>query len=138
MRLLRAFVVVVALAIGAAAALAFTWYREPLPLPSNPFEFEVRSGATLSAIARQLRDAGVIAHPLALIALARVKGVDRTIKAGSYEVAEGITLPQLLAKLTQGDMTQSAFTIVEGTTFVNALCVMSPCVSFASNCGSVM
>jgi len=117
MRLLRAFVVVVALAIGAAAALAFTWYREPLPLPSNPFEFEVRSGATLSAVARQLRDAGVIAHPLALIALARVKGVDRTIKAGSYEVAEGITLPQLLAKLTQGDVTQSAFTIVEGTTF---------------------
>ena len=126
MRLLRALVVVVALAIGAAAVLAFTWYREPLPLPSSPFEFEVRSGATLSAVARQLRDAGVIAHPLALIALARVKGVDRTIKAGSYEVGEGITLPQLLAKLTQGDVTQSSFTIVEGTTFAELMNMSAP------------
>ena len=56
-----------------------------------------------------------------LIALARVKGVDRTIKAGSYEVGEGITLPQLLAKLTQGDVTQSSLTIVEGTTFADLM-----------------
>jgi UPF0755 protein len=121
MRLFRALVIVIVLALGAASAVAFVWYRQPLPLPASPFEFEVRPGATLAAVARQLRDAGVIAHPLALIALARVKGVDRTIKAGSYEVGEGITLPQLLAKLTQGDVTQSSLTIVEGTTFADLM-----------------
>ena len=121
MRLLRALVVVAVLALGAAGAVAFVWYRQPLPLPASPFEFEVRSGATLAAVARQLRDEGVIAHPYALIALARVKGVDRTIKAGSYEVADAITLPQLLAKLTQGDVTQSSLTIVEGTTFADLM-----------------
>jgi UPF0755 protein len=121
MRLLRALVIVAALALGAAGAIAFVWYRQPLPLPASPFEFEVRSGATLAAVARQLRDEGVIAHPYALIALARVKGVDRTIKAGSYEVADAITLPQLLAKLTQGDVTQSSLTIVEGTTFADLM-----------------
>jgi len=121
MRLFRALVVVTVLALGAASAVAFVWYRQPLPLPASPFEFEVRPGATLAAVARQLRDAGVIAHPYALIALARVKGVDRTIKAGSYEVGEGIMLPQLLAKLTQGDVTQSSLTIVEGTTFADLM-----------------
>src|SRR5947207_4960923 len=121
MRLFRALVIVAVLALGAAGAVAFVWYRQPIPLPTSPFEFEVPSGATLAAVARQLRDAGVIPHPYALIALARVRGVDRTIKAGSYEVGDGITLPQLLATLTQGDVTQSSLTIVEGTTFADLM-----------------
>jgi peptidoglycan lytic transglycosylase G len=102
---------------GVAGTLAYRAYTSPLPLPRSPFDFEVRSGASLASVARSLRDAGVVAHPALLTVLARVRGVDRTIKAGSYEVEPGITLPQLLAKLTQGDVLQSAVTIVEGTTF---------------------
>ena len=60
MRLVRAFAVVTLLALGAAAALAYHWYRQPLPLPSAPFDFEVRTGSTLSAVARQLHDSGVL------------------------------------------------------------------------------
>jgi UPF0755 protein len=71
----------------------------------------------LGSVARELSASGVLDHPAPLIALARWKGVDRTIKAGSYEVASGVTLPALLAKLTQGDVTQTSLTIVEGTTF---------------------
>jgi UPF0755 protein len=70
-------------------------------------------------VAHQLTDAGVLPHPLALVALARVQHSDRSIKAGSYEIDAGITLPQLLAKLTQGDVTQTALTIVEGTRFAD-------------------
>ena len=51
------------------------------------------------------------------MALARIRQVDRSIKAGNYEIAAGITLPRLLAKLTQGDVTQIALTVVEGSTF---------------------
>jgi UPF0755 protein len=106
------------LAIALAAALfAVNWYRQPLPLPRSPFEFDVRAGTPLTTVARTLRDAGVIPHPYALTLLARVRGVDRAIKAGSYELETGITLDGLLAKLTQGDVTQTAVTIVEGTTF---------------------
>jgi UPF0755 protein len=106
------------LAIALAAALfAVNWYRQPLPLPRSPFEFDVRAGTPLATVARSLRDAGVIPHPYALTLLARVRGVDRAIKAGSYELETGITLDGLLAKLTQGDVTQTAVTIVEGTTF---------------------
>jgi UPF0755 protein len=121
MRVIGVFFVVIGLALIGAGTLAYQWYRQPLPLPTTPFEFEVRAGSTLSAVARELRDAGVVAHPLALTALGRFKRVDRTIKAGSYEIAQGITLPELLAKLTQGDVTQSSITIVEGTTFADLL-----------------
>jgi UPF0755 protein len=58
-------------------------------------------------------------HPLALVALARWQGVDRAIKAGNYELHSGITLPQLLSKLTQGDVTQTSLTVVEGATFAD-------------------
>ena len=46
-------------------------------------------GASLSAVARELGAAGVLPQPVALVALARWRGVDRTIKAGSYEIEAG-------------------------------------------------
>jgi UPF0755 protein len=116
----RAILLLVAVALVAtagAAALAWQWYRAPLSLPRAPYDFEVRSGATLASVARQLYGDGVLPHPLALVGLARLTRSDRSIKAGSYEIETGITLPRLLAKLTQGDVTQTSLTIVEGTTF---------------------
>ncbi len=117
MRILRLLLFLAAAAVAGAAALAYSWYHAPLALPATPFDFEVRSGTTLSAVARDLAGRGVLPHPLALVALARYRGVDRAIKAGSYEVETGITLPDLLAKLTQGDVTQTSITLVEGATF---------------------
>jgi UPF0755 protein len=115
--ILLALLAVVAAALGTAWVVADAWYRKPLALPHAPYDFDVRSGASLASVARTLHAAGVIPHPLALTALARYRGVDRTIKAGSYEIEPGTTLPQLLAMLTQGDVTEKAITIVEGSTF---------------------
>ena len=110
-------VVLLLAALAAAAALGAAWYRKPLSLPRSPYDFEVRSGASLASVARALAADGVVAHPAVLTLLARLRHVDRAIKAGSYEVEQGITLPKLLAKLTQGDVSQTAITIVEGTTY---------------------
>lgn len=118
-RALAFLLVLVVLAAAAAGAVAWHWYHAPLTLPRTPYDFEIRSGATLGSVARNLRAEGVLPHAYALIGLARVTGVDRTIKAGSYEVESGITLPELLAKLTQGDVTQSSITVVEGSTFAD-------------------
>jgi UPF0755 protein len=118
-RLARRLIFVVAMA-ALAAAVAGKWFLErPLEMPTEPWSLEVRPGATLGAVARDLAGEGVIAHALPLVALARWKGVDRAIKAGNYEFLSGITLPQLLAKLTQGDVTQTSLTIVEGATFAD-------------------
>ncbi len=117
LRQLLRWTLLLAIALGAAAFAGVRWYLDrPLPLPASSFAFEVPAGATLSAVARDLAAAGVLDHPAPLVALARWRGVDRAIKAGNYEFAQGLTLPGLLARLTQGDVTQVSLTIAEGTT----------------------
>lgn len=114
------FLLVAAL-VAAAAAGWYAWslYTQPLAIPGTSFAYDVRQGATLGAVARDLGNAGVLPQPLALVALGRWHGVDRRIKAGSYEFEAGSTLPRLLAKLTQGDVTQTSVVIVEGSTFAD-------------------
>jgi UPF0755 protein len=116
-RIFWLFLLLLAIVAGVAGWLAWQAYTKPLKVPGSTFAFDVRAGSSLSAVARDLGAAGVLPQPMALIALARIKGADRDIKAGSYEIESGITLPKLLAKLTQGDVTQKSFVIVEGATF---------------------
>ena len=116
LRIVRIVAIALVLALAVGGVLAWRAYTQPLPLPQSPYAFEVRSGSSLSTVARELASAGVLPHAWVLVALARLRGVDRAIKAGSYEIEPGIRLPQLLAKLTEGDVTQKAFTIGEGTT----------------------
>ena len=98
-----------------AAGAAYGWIvTAPLPLPQPAYAFTVKPGATLRSVARELAAAGVIPADWILVGWARIKVRDRTIKAGNYELAQGMTLARLLDKLTQGDVTQTAFTIVEG------------------------
>jgi UPF0755 protein len=118
-RLLRRLALVVLLAAVAAAAFVYWFLQQPLPLPRTPYDFTVPGGATLTSVARRLHADGVLPHRAALIALARWEGADRAIKAGSYEIGPGTTLPDLLAKLTQGDVTQTSLTIIEGQTFAD-------------------
>jgi len=105
------------LVAGAMAAASWWWLAQPLALPSSPFVFDVKAGATLKAVARDLAAARVLPAEWPLVALARVRGVDRGIKAGNYEIETGITLPALLERLTQGDVTEVSLTIVEGSTY---------------------
>jgi UPF0755 protein len=100
------------LLIGGAAYGWAAW--RPLPLPQPTYAFTVKPGATLRSVARDLTASGIIPADWVLVGMARAAGVDRAMKAGNYEISAGTTLAGLLAKLTQGDMTQSAFTIVEG------------------------
>lgn len=125
------FVALLVLAVLGVAAAAWWWLAQPLALPSTPFVFDVKSGSTLKAVARDLTAAKVLSSEWPLVALARLRGVDRTIKAGNYEIAEGVTLPELLRRLTQGDVTVAALTIVEGSTFgeLKAALVVDPGVT---------
>jgi UPF0755 protein len=115
---------VLAVAAGAAAGATGWWLHQPLPLPSSPFAFDVRTGASLRSVASELAGAGVLPMGFPLVALARLRGVDRSIKAGNYEITAGITLPRLLDKLTQGDVTQTALTIIEGSTYVELVAAL--------------
>ena len=117
LRLLARVVVVLAVAAAGTAGAIGWWMQQPLPLPTSPFAFDVKPGASLRSVASELAGAGVLPIGFPLVALARYRAVDRSIKAGNYEIAAGITLPRLLDKLTQGDVTQTAQTVIEGSTF---------------------
>jgi UPF0755 protein len=97
------------------AVVAYGWIvAAPLALPQPTYAFTVKPGATLRSVARELAASRVIPADWVLIGWARIRGRDRTIKAGNYELPAGTTLARLLDKLTQGDVTQTGFTIVEG------------------------
>jgi UPF0755 protein len=119
LRLLARIAVALVLVVVLGAAALGWWLTQPLRLPSSPYAFTVKPGATLRAIARELAGASVLPGEWPLVALGRIAERDRSIKAGNYEIAEGITLPQLLDRLTQGEVTLVAITIVEGTTFAD-------------------
>ena len=72
-----------------------------------------------------------------LVALARVRGVDRTIKAGNYEISEGVTLPGLLDRLTQGEIIETALTIVEGSTFGELKAALAADTDIVKHAGSL-
>ena len=107
--------VVLALAVCGSA---YWWaIAEPLHLPASGYAFDVKPGATLRSVARDLTAAGVLPADWTLVALARATRADRNIKAGNYAIDAPTTLAGLLAKLTQGDVTQSSLAVVEGWTF---------------------
>jgi UPF0755 protein len=108
---------VVLVVTGAVVGVKGWWILQPLPLPTSPFAFEVKPGASLKSVARELAGSGVLPMAFPLVTLARLRDVDRSVKAGNYEIVAGTTLSRLLDKLTQGDVTQSALTVVEGGTY---------------------
>ena len=101
------------LAIGGIAFYA----SRPVGLKADPTEFTIPPGASLRTAARQIEAAG--AHtPAWLFALVgRALGKSANIKAGSYELRQGVTPLQILDKLTRGDVTQVEIVFPEGWTF---------------------
>jgi len=106
-------------------AIAFSgwmaWFAfAAVPLKVNPhgtLDFDIRPGLGLKGAAQAMAAAGVDFFPWQFALLGRLAGMDRNIKAGSYEVAEGVTPWELLKKLTSGDVTQTEIVFVEGRTF---------------------
>lgn len=102
--------------VGFAGWLA--WFaRTPIPLSSPQVEFDIRPGLGLRAAARDMAEAGVGIVPWQFSWLGRLTGNASGIKAGSYQVEQGITPWLLLRKLTRGDVTQAEIVFVEGRTF---------------------
>ena len=72
------------------------------------------AGGNVDAIGRQLRDLHLIKSPFAFGLLARVTGVDRTLKAGQYRIYRGESVLAILRQLTRGMSGEDLVTIPEG------------------------
>lgn len=108
------------LAVIGAAGWLFWVASAAVPLKvnaQNMVDFDIRPGLGLKGAAQAMAEVGVGIVPWQFALIGRLAGMDRNIKAGSYEVGPGVTAWQLLEKLTAGDVTQTEIVIVEGKTF---------------------
>ncbi|MEX0298713.1 MAG: endolytic transglycosylase MltG [Kordiimonas sp.] len=74
----------------------------------------IRPGAGLSEVAREAKQADLVAAPWHLSFGARVLGLSRSLKAGEYEIDVGTTVEELLRKLQSGKTYMRRVSIPEG------------------------
>lgn len=114
------FLWILLLLVVAVAAIAGGgwWYaNKPLSMQSPTIEFTVPRGNNMRQAARVIAAAGVDVQPEVLYWIARVDGKAERIVAGSYEIREGMTAREVIAKLYEGDVTRAELLLVEGWNF---------------------
>ena len=112
----RLLLMMLLLAVLLASAIGYYVIR-PLTFSTLPMEFTLNQGSSLTAAARQMQQAGVLPNDWMFVWLARMLGKSAQIQAGNYELETAVTMLELLAVVTEGQVSQSAFSIIEGWTF---------------------
>jgi UPF0755 protein len=115
-RLKLLFVFVSAMVLGFCGWI-FWFALSPVDLAAPMVEFSIRPGSSLRSATRQIVDAGVIMPDWKFTLLARTNGAGGSIKAGSYQVSQGIAPLFLLRKIIRGDYAQAEILFVEGWQF---------------------
>ncbi|MCM8594571.1 endolytic transglycosylase MltG [Accumulibacter sp.] len=115
--LLRRLLSILFLALASAGAgfAVLTW--APIGLSADTVEFTIEPGSSLRAALREIAAAGADLDRWVIVVLARLTGVESSIKAGSYAISRGTTPIDLLRKLTRGDFDQAEVALIEGWTF---------------------
>ncbi|MFN3785624.1 MAG: endolytic transglycosylase MltG, partial [Thiothrix sp.] len=120
-KLFKWFGVLVLLALLASAWFGWQYYRAflrtPLNVTADNAVFEVKGGATIRQVARQLQENRLIRHGVLFIVHARLTGTATKLKAGEYQLEAGMKPDDLLQKLVSGQVLQYSLTLVEGKTF---------------------
>ncbi len=110
--------VVVLILVGAGVvAFAWHWTTQPVNMESDRVQYVAPPGSGVRAIARNMNAAGIDVYPEALAGLARYSGLDKQIKAGTYEAQRGDSPRRLLERMARGEVMQSRLTLVEGWTY---------------------
>ncbi|HET7923008.1 MAG TPA: endolytic transglycosylase MltG [Gammaproteobacteria bacterium] len=121
-RVVRPLILLAAVCVLAVAAWFYhTCYRQPLLTGTQAVVIRIAPGQPLRAIARHLAERGVLAHPLNLVLLARLRGQSSAVRAGEYRIQPGTTVAQLLDQLASGQVLLHSLTLVDGWTFKQVL-----------------
>jgi UPF0755 protein len=108
-----------ALVLFAATSVALTayWVWRPMPMASQTLDLSIEPQTPVRGIAQSVVDAGVDVHPLVLYAFFRASGQSRKLRAGSYELTQGSSALDLLRKLSRGEESLKAISLIDGWTF---------------------
>lgn len=117
MKFWRTVFVVLLLAAAALAGGATWWLNRPMDLAADSVELSIELGKSPREIAQAWVQAGVQVPADFLYQWFRWSGESRKIRAGSYEIARGVTPIELLDKMVRGDQTLAVVRLIEGWTF---------------------
>lgn len=114
---------------AALAAAAWFWLTRPLvpELPAGPpaaeslVEVVIPAGNSARGVGQLLAEAGLPVSGREFGTLARLMGLQTSLKAGVYQLAPGDSLLVVMRKLSRGEATQDAITFIEGWTFAQML-----------------
>ena len=117
MRLIkRIFWTMLALTILLAAASGW-WVLAPMSMPAPTVDVSIAPQTPVREIAQAVSDAGVNVQPFVLYTFFRASGQSRKLRAGSYELSQGNTPLDLLRKLSRGEESLKAISLIDGWTF---------------------
>ncbi len=81
-------------------------------------------GVSFAAVTDTLLAHGLVRHPRWFTLVARVRGLDRAVQAGTYDIRPGSTASHILAMLAQGREAMERITIREGLTALEVAALM--------------
>ncbi len=106
----------VGLVLVCAAGMA-AWLFMPLPLRSPTLDLAIEPGTSVRQMSQLIVQSGVDTDADWLWLMFRLSGQSRQLKAGNYELQQGVSPYDLLKKIATGDEDLKRLTVVEGWTF---------------------
>ena len=86
--------------------------------------FEIQKGGSAQKTAQKLADQKFVSHPILALLAMRFYGFDKNLKAGEYLIEKGMTLKDILQKLTSGKVIMHQLTLPEGLTTAQMLALI--------------
>ena len=107
---------VVLLAATVAAVVLYSVHSRPAVDEEGaaPVLFTLERGESFSSVARRLAGLDLVRNPRAVVVYAWLRGWDRKVKAGTYELFRGDRPKDIVEKLVRGDVFKIAVTVPEG------------------------
>ncbi len=115
-----ATIMLLAVAIWAVAVCFITlgsYRHHVINYGSQPLYYELKQGASLRLMAKQLAKNHIIEEPNHFVRLAYLLGVSRSLKAGEYAILPNTTVAEFINKVHRGEVITYSITFSEGMTF---------------------
>ena len=107
----------VGLVLVCAAGMA-AWLFMPLTLRSPTLDLAIEPGTSVRQMSQLIVQSGVDTDADWLWLMFRLSGQSRQLKAGNYELQQGVSPYDLLKKIATGDEDLKRLTVVEGWTLL--------------------
>ena len=112
-RIILLFMALVLLFLAASAY----WVYRPLPMKSQVVDLAIEPQTTGRGIAKAAVAAGIEVDPQLLFVFFKLSGQSRALRAGSYEITQDESALDLLRKLSRGQESLKAISLIDGWTF---------------------